>query len=114
MCCSAPTTPTTWATKTPPACSRRWAWRPPTRRWCSAAMLRACSTWRSPQRPLDPRNADARLDMSPLFSRHALGPVELHNRIVVSPMCQYVAEDGAAGDWHLQHLSQLAMSGAGL
>jgi 2,4-dienoyl-CoA reductase-like NADH-dependent reductase (Old Yellow Enzyme family) len=52
--------------------------------------------------------------MSELFSPHALGPVELHNRIVVSPMCQYIAEHGEAADWHLQHLSQLAMSGASL
>jgi 2,4-dienoyl-CoA reductase-like NADH-dependent reductase (Old Yellow Enzyme family) len=29
-------------------------------------------------------------------------------------MCQYIARDGMAGNWHLQHLSQLAMSGAGL
>ena len=52
--------------------------------------------------------------MSALFSPYPLGPVGLTNRIVVSPMCQYIAEDGAAGDWHQQHLSQLAMSGAGL
>src|SRR5262245_56436739 len=43
-----------------------------------------------------------------------MGPVALANRIVVSPMCQYSADDGDAGDWHLQHLMQLAMSGAGL
>jgi 2,4-dienoyl-CoA reductase-like NADH-dependent reductase (Old Yellow Enzyme family) len=49
-----------------------------------------------------------------LFEKLALGPVELANRIVVSPMCQYSADDGSATDWHLQHLMQLAMSGAGL
>jgi 2,4-dienoyl-CoA reductase-like NADH-dependent reductase (Old Yellow Enzyme family) len=43
-----------------------------------------------------------------------MGPVALPNRVVVSPMCQYSAEDGDATDWHLQHLMQLAMSGAGL
>ena len=52
--------------------------------------------------------------MSALFSSYSLGPVELPNRIVVSPMCQYIARDGMAGNWHLQHLSQYAMSGAGL
>ncbi len=51
---------------------------------------------------------------SVLFSPVAVGPVELPNRIAVSPMCQYIAVDGQAGDWHLQHLAQLAMSGAGL
>lgn len=49
-----------------------------------------------------------------LFSPLALGPVALSNRIAISPMCQYIAVDGQAGDWHLQHLAQLAMSGAGL
>jgi 2,4-dienoyl-CoA reductase-like NADH-dependent reductase (Old Yellow Enzyme family) len=43
-----------------------------------------------------------------------VGPVTLTNRIAVSPMCQYSADDGSATDWHLQHLMQLAMSGAGL
>ena len=43
-----------------------------------------------------------------------LDRLELANRIVVSPMCQYVAEDGSANDWHLVHLGQLAMGGFGL
>jgi 2,4-dienoyl-CoA reductase-like NADH-dependent reductase (Old Yellow Enzyme family) len=49
-----------------------------------------------------------------LFSPLQVGPVTLTNRIAVSPMCQYSADDGSATDWHLQHLMQLAMSGAGL
>jgi 2,4-dienoyl-CoA reductase-like NADH-dependent reductase (Old Yellow Enzyme family) len=49
-----------------------------------------------------------------LFSPLELGPVTLANRIAVAPMCQYSAEDGSATDWHLQHLMQLAISGAGL
>jgi 2,4-dienoyl-CoA reductase-like NADH-dependent reductase (Old Yellow Enzyme family) len=49
-----------------------------------------------------------------LFSALELGPVTLPNRIAVSPMCQYSAEDGSATDWHLQHLMQLAITGAGL
>lgn len=51
---------------------------------------------------------------SRLFSPFKLGPVELPNRIVVAPMCQYSASDGVPGDWHLQHLTQLGYSGAGL
>jgi 2,4-dienoyl-CoA reductase-like NADH-dependent reductase (Old Yellow Enzyme family) len=51
---------------------------------------------------------------STLFSPLALGSVTLTNRIAVSPMCQYSANDGVASDWHLQHLMTLAMSGAGL
>ena len=52
--------------------------------------------------------------MPHLFTSLELGPLTLANRIAVSPMCQYSAEDGSATDWHLQHLMQLAMSGAGL
>ena len=52
--------------------------------------------------------------MSALFSSFKLGPVELANRIVVSPMCQYSADDGCANDWHLGHLGMLANCGAGL
>src|ERR1019366_8818179 len=36
------------------------------------------------------------------------------NRIVIAPMCQYSAEEGRATDWHLIHLGNLALSGAGL
>jgi 2,4-dienoyl-CoA reductase-like NADH-dependent reductase (Old Yellow Enzyme family) len=40
--------------------------------------------------------------------------VKLRNRIAVSPMCQYCAEDGMADDWHLVHLGSRAVGGAGL
>jgi len=40
--------------------------------------------------------------------------LELANRIVVSPMCQYSADQGCATDWHLMHLGQLAVAGPGL
>ena len=49
-----------------------------------------------------------------LFTPFRLGQLELENRIVVAPMCQYSAEDGSAGDWHMIHLGHLALSGAGL
>lgn len=52
--------------------------------------------------------------MSVLFSPLTLRGLSLRNRVVVSPMCQYSAEDGAATDWHLIHLGSLALSGAGL
>ena len=51
---------------------------------------------------------------SALFERFVLRGVELANRIVVSPMAQYSAQDGCATDWHLMHLGSLAASGAGL
>ena len=49
-----------------------------------------------------------------LFSPIKLAGVELDNRIVVAPMCQYSAIDGCASDWHIAHLGMLANSGAGL
>jgi len=52
--------------------------------------------------------------MSLLFSPISLRSLSLPNRIVVSPMCQYVAEDGRATVWHLIHLGSMALSGSGL
>src|SRR6202050_854440 len=51
---------------------------------------------------------------SALFSPIRLADLELPNRIVVAPMCQYSAADGVATDWHLTHLGMLANSGAGM
>ena len=51
---------------------------------------------------------------SALFSPIKLADLALDNRIVVSPMCQYSADDGSATDWHLGHLAMLANSGASL
>jgi 2,4-dienoyl-CoA reductase-like NADH-dependent reductase (Old Yellow Enzyme family) len=51
---------------------------------------------------------------SALFSPIKLAGLELANRIVVAPMCQYSADDGCANDWHLMHLGMLANSGAAL
>jgi len=52
--------------------------------------------------------------MSALFSILQLKSIILKNRIVVSPMCQYSAEDGFANDWHLVHLGARAIGGAAL
>lgn len=51
---------------------------------------------------------------SPLFSPLSLGNLTLENRIIVSPMCQYSADDGSASEWHRTHLGTLAGSGAAL
>jgi 2,4-dienoyl-CoA reductase-like NADH-dependent reductase (Old Yellow Enzyme family) len=51
---------------------------------------------------------------SALFSPIRLADIELANRVVVSPMCQYSADDGVATDWHINHLGTLANSGAAL
>jgi len=49
-----------------------------------------------------------------LFDSLALGGVTLQNRIVVSPMCQYSAPNGVAGDWHIMHIGQFAVANPGL
>ena len=49
-----------------------------------------------------------------LFESFRLREVELRNRIAVSPMCQYSAEDGAPTNWHLVHLGSRAIGGAAL
>ncbi|WP_035646351.1 NADH:flavin oxidoreductase/NADH oxidase [Flavobacterium sp. ASV13] len=51
---------------------------------------------------------------SQLFSSLTIKNTTLKNRIVISPMCQYSAEDGFANDWHLVHLGSRASGGAGL
>jgi len=50
----------------------------------------------------------------PVFAPFRLRELELANRIVVSPMCQYSAVEGTVNDWHLVHLGSRAIGGAGL
>ncbi|SLN25892.1 bifunctional salicylyl-CoA 5-hydroxylase/oxidoreductase [Oceanibacterium hippocampi] len=57
--------------------------------------------------PLDPAPP-------PMFTPFRLRDMTLVNRVVVSPMCQYSAEDGMPNDWHLVHLGARATGGAGL
>jgi 2,4-dienoyl-CoA reductase-like NADH-dependent reductase (Old Yellow Enzyme family) len=52
--------------------------------------------------------------MSNLFSPLKIRSIELKNRIIVSPMCQYSSKDGFANDWHLVHLGSRAVGGAAL
>ncbi len=50
----------------------------------------------------------------PMFLPFKLRDMELTNRVVVSPMCQYSATDGLVDDWHMVHLGSRAIGGAGL
>jgi anthraniloyl-CoA monooxygenase len=50
----------------------------------------------------------------PMLTPFKLRDLVLSNRMVVSPMCQYSAEDGLVGDWHLVHLGSRALGGAAL
>jgi 2,4-dienoyl-CoA reductase-like NADH-dependent reductase (Old Yellow Enzyme family) len=49
-----------------------------------------------------------------LFQPIRIRNLQLSNRIVIAPMCQYSAENGCMNDWHLIHLGHLALSGAAL
>lgn len=57
---------------------------------------------------LDPANAPT------LFQPLRIRGVELQNRFVVSPMCQYSADDGHVTDWHFAHLAQFILRGTAL
>jgi 2,4-dienoyl-CoA reductase-like NADH-dependent reductase (Old Yellow Enzyme family) len=52
--------------------------------------------------------------MSKLFSPLAIKNINLKNRIVMSPMCQYSSKDGFPSDWHLVHYGTRAVGGTGL
>ncbi len=60
------------------------------------------------------RNPAARVRVPPMFSPFHLRGMGLRNRVVVSPMAQYMAQDGTPGDWHLVHYGARAVGGAGL
>lgn len=50
----------------------------------------------------------------PMFLPFQLRDMQLQNRVVVSPMSMYSAQDGVPSDWHLVHYGSLAQGGAGL
>ena len=52
--------------------------------------------------------------MPHLFEPLQLRELSLPNRIGMSPMCQYSAHDGVAGDWHVVHYGSRALGGLGL
>jgi 2,4-dienoyl-CoA reductase-like NADH-dependent reductase (Old Yellow Enzyme family) len=51
--------------------------------------------------------------MTQLFTPFSVRGVTFRNRLVVSPMCQYAAEDGFVAEWHVEHHSRLALGGIG-
>ncbi len=52
--------------------------------------------------------------MAQLFEPLKIRSITIPNRVMVSPMCMYSAKDGVANDFHLVHLGQFALGGAGL
>jgi 2,4-dienoyl-CoA reductase-like NADH-dependent reductase (Old Yellow Enzyme family) len=57
---------------------------------------------------------DRELPEVDLLSPLTVRDVTLRNRIVMAPMCQYIAQDGFADDWHLVHLGSRAIGGVAL
>ncbi len=49
-----------------------------------------------------------------LFTPITLRGITARNRVVVSPMCQYVSVDGRPTDWQFVHFGRYAMGGAGI
>src|SRR5204862_7339698 len=92
----------------PPNASRG----PPTRSACMAINAGGSHSQRKSERRF--HREELKLPRPELFTPIDLGGVTLPNRIVISPMCQYSADDGSMTDWHLIHLGHLAYSGAGL
>jgi hypothetical protein len=56
----------------------------------------------------------AGLPIPKVFQPLVLRGLPLQNRIIVSPMCQYSAQDGHLTDWHLTHLGGIIQRGPGL
>lgn len=64
------------------------------------------------RRPRNPLRSS--LPMPHLFRPIRLRELQLPNRLIVSPMCQYAAVDGAMQEWHRVHLGSMALGGAAL
>jgi anthraniloyl-CoA monooxygenase len=77
------------------------------------SVVEAVNRWFAEQACSD-RATSHRAPPPPMFTPFRLRSLVLANRVVVSPMCQYSAEDGTPTDWHLVHLGSRAMGGAGL
>ncbi|MGE0626695.1 MAG: FAD-dependent monooxygenase [Hyphomicrobiaceae bacterium] len=61
-----------------------------------------------------PAVSNANRPLPPMFTPITLRGLAIPNRIVMSPMCMYNAEDGSVGDFHLVHYGSRAMGGTGL
>jgi anthraniloyl-CoA monooxygenase len=79
--------------------------------------LEGYERWFAARTPLPARD-DTRPDVSrpvpPMFTPYTVRSLTLKNRVVVSPMAQYSAVNGVAGDYHLVHVGARAMGGAAM
>ncbi len=74
-----------------------------------AAYLSGFESWLADRAGIGEKGA-----VPPMFTPFTMRGVTLKNRVMVSPMAQYSARDGIAGDYHLMHLAARALGGAGL
>jgi anthraniloyl-CoA monooxygenase len=79
-----------------------------------AKFVESVDRWCADQASMQTRRAVSGPPPPPMFTPFRLRDLVLWNRVVVSPMCQYSAEDGTPNDWHLVHLGSRAMGGAAL
>ncbi|MGI8725796.1 MAG: NADH:flavin oxidoreductase/NADH oxidase [Methyloceanibacter sp.] len=70
--------------------------------------------FKAPELPACRKPSDDGGEEAKLLSPFTLRGVTLRNRIVMSPMCQYSAEDGFVNDWHFVHLGSRAAGGVSL
>jgi anthraniloyl-CoA monooxygenase len=77
-------------------------------------LVRRVSEWFAGSVGTDRAAGNARSAPPPMFAPFRLRSLALDNRVVVSPMCQYSADDGTPNEWHLVHLGSRAIGGAGL
>src|ERR1019366_402578 len=59
-------------------------------------------------------DVDIEKPVAPMFQPLRLREMQLANRVVVSPMCMYSAQEGVPGDFHLVHYGSRAVGGAGV
>lgn len=78
------------------------------------ALVREVDRWFAEQAQQQVGDVVIAADTAPMFTPFKLRSLVLDNRVVVSPMCMYSAEDGTVNDWHLVHLGSRAVGGAGL
>ena len=83
-------------------------------RAAAAAVNKATAAANAADASTTAKQSAARLRVPPMFSPFHLRSMRLRNRVVVSPMAQYMAQDGTPGDWHLVHYGARAVGGAGL
>ncbi|MSP96064.1 MAG: bifunctional salicylyl-CoA 5-hydroxylase/oxidoreductase [Betaproteobacteria bacterium] len=83
-----------------------------------AKFLDAVTRWFAHKVKAQGMDLEDRVDVAnpppPMFTPFRLRGMTLENRVVVSPMDQYMAVDGMPADWHLVHLGSHAVGGAGL